>query len=85
MLRGDASPDALTRLHQNTGADQTLDDPRGCFRRDLKGVLQSVDGDEWRAAMDDFFENGPDDFGTASRIPTIQLHNASLDSGGNGR
>jgi hypothetical protein len=35
--------------------------------------------------MDDFFENGPDDFGTASRIPTIQLHNASLDSGGNGR
>jgi len=32
--------------------------------------------------MDDFFENGPDDLGSATGITTIEFHNASLDSWG---
>jgi len=81
-LRRDACPDALTGFDQNTGTDQAFDDATGRFGRDLKGVLQSLDRDEGRAAMDNFFENGPDDLGSPSGIATVQLHNASLDSWG---
>ena len=84
-LRRDACPDALTGLHQDTGTHQAFDDTRGRFGGDLKGVFQSLDRDEGRAAMDNFFENGPDDLGSPSGIATVQLHNASLHSWGDCR
>ncbi len=68
---GDARPDALTGLDQNTGADQAFDDARSRLGGDLKGVLQTLDRDEGRAAVDDFFENCPDDLCPASGIATV--------------
>ena len=81
-LRGDPRPDALAGLDENSGAHKTFDDAGRRLGRDLKRVLQPVNRDERRAAMDDFLENGPDDLGPASGITTIEFHNASLDSGG---
>ena len=77
----DPGPDALAGRNEDPGADQSLDDARGGFGRDLQGVAKSVDRDKRRAAVDDLLENGPDDFGTTGSVATVQLHNASLRSG----
>ena len=82
VLRRDPGPDALAGFDQDAGAHQTFDDASGRFRGHLQGIAQPLDGDEGGAAMDDFFENCPDDLGSASGITTIEFHNASLDSGG---
>jgi len=81
-LGGDARPDAFAGFDQDAGAHQTFDDASGRFRGNLQGIAQPRDGDEGGAAVDDFFENCPDDLSSASGITTISFHNASLDSWG---
>jgi hypothetical protein len=81
LSRGDAGPDTLARLNEYSGTDQTFDNPGCRLRRNLEGVAQAIDRDEWRAAMDDFFEDGPDDLGTPGRVATVQFHKASLPAG----
>ena len=81
MLRGDAGPDTLAGLNEYSGTDQTFDDSGCRLRGKLEGGAQAIDRDEWRAAMDDFFEDGPDDLGTPGRVATVYFHKASLPSG----
>jgi hypothetical protein len=76
----DAGPHALTCLGQQSGTHQTFDDACRRFRGNLQGDTKSVDGDKGRASVDDFFENGSDDFGTAGRVTSIYIHKASLRS-----
>jgi len=82
MLRGDAGPDTLAGLDEHAGADQPVDDPGRSFGRDLKGIAKAVYRDKRGAAVDDFFQNGSNDFGTTRRVATVCFHKASLRSRG---
>jgi len=81
-LGGDSRPDAFAGFDQDAGAHQTFDDASGRFRGNLQGIAQPRDGDQGGAAVDDFFENCPDDLSSASGITTVEFHNASSDSWG---
>ena len=70
-LGGDSRPDAFAGFDQDAGAHQTFDDASGRFRGNLQGIAQPRDGDEGGAAVDDFFENCPDDLSPASGITTV--------------
>ena len=70
-LGGDSRPDAFAGFDQDAGAHQTFDDASGRFRGNLQGIAQPRDGDGGGAAVDDFFENCPDDLSSASGITTI--------------
>ena len=70
-LRGDPRPDAFAGFDQDAGAHQTFDDASGGFRGNLQGIAQPRDGDQGDAAVDNFFENCPDDFSSASGITTV--------------
>jgi hypothetical protein len=70
-LGGDPRPEAFARFDQDASAYQTFDDASGRFWRNPQGIAQPLDGDKGGAAVDDFFENCPDDFSPASGITTV--------------
>ena len=70
-LGGDPRPEAFAGFDPGAGAYQTFDDASGRFRGNLQGIAQPRDGDEGGAAVDDFFENCPDDLSPASGITTV--------------